>query len=290
MENEEKKSVTEEKVVLEQIKDNTEETKEEAELKEKGEKIQEKDIDKDEKNTDDKKGKEEAEKAKTKEEKKVLKKAEKKAKKEANKVKREEKRKNRSTLVKFFIGTTKIIVLLVVMGGTFVSGYIVRTVYPLEVYPFTLFNTEFNNSVNTSIQASNEKTDYGIIKNAGEGMLAPTIMDHLKVEELPYKFEVKAPDAAGNVYMNTTYTNNSKYMVKSYKLALLLKDSNQKVYAISDDTVPSGATSPNIESFGPNSQKPEDVEILKYDIVAVGQDGKEVKITYDVKLGNYIVK
>lgn len=269
MENDERKSLKGKSEVLEENNQNTDikSTKEEINSKEIEENIKEK---------------KDLEKNRRKEEKKALKKI--------KKAKREEKRKNRSTFIKLFIGFFKIILILVVACGIFVLGYATRGLHPLEIYPLSLFNNEPNMLLDTNVPDSVSRTDYGIIKNAGESTPIVTLSEHVKIEEVPYKFDVKAPDSAGNVYMNTTYTNNSKYVVKSYKLTLLLKDSNEKVYVISDDTVPVGSTSPNIESFGPKSQKVEDVEVLKYEIVAIGQNNNDVKITYDVKLGKYTVK
>jgi hypothetical protein len=50
------------------------------------------------------------------------------------------------------------------------------------------------------------------------------------------------------------------------------------------DTVLPGETSPNFEGFGPQTQDPNDYEIIGADVYAK-IDGGEILIEYDFKLG-----
>lgn len=70
-------------------------------------------------------------------------------------------------------------------------------------------------------------------------------------------------------------------------ITVLLRDSNEKTYFSNYDTVLKGGISPKFETFAPNSGSMNDLEILKYDIIAIKEDGTKVHIEYDVKLGIY---
>lgn len=107
------------------------------------------------------------------------------------------------------------------------------------------------------------------------------------IEELPLSVTMLEPDSIGNVYMEATFTNNSKYAIKGFDVTVLLKDKNEKTYLSSYDTVLSGETSPIFQSFGPDTKNPDDVEYLEYQITVVDEDGKEIYLTYDVKLKTY---
>lgn len=230
---------------------------------------------KDKNNSEDKK--------KLKEEKKALKKA----KKEAKKLKKEEKRKNRSTAMKVFILGCKIVVAVALIISAFVGGYAMRSLNPMDIYPLSIFN----NMENISEEVTTERPNFGVIRHEDEALVNATGKTELvKVEELPVEIQVEEPDTAGTIYMNATYTNKSNYVVKSYNLTVLLKDTNEKTYISFGDTVTPQSTSPKSKAFGPKSKNKADVEILKYEMVVLGPDGKDVNVTYDAKLSQYTVK
>lgn len=93
------------------------------------------------------------------------------------------------------------------------------------------------------------------------------------------------PNSIGTVYMEATYTNNSKYPITSYTAKVLLKDTNDTTYLSSFDTVMPGETSPKFETFGPDSQDPNDVEVLTLEVIARTEEGNNLYIDYDFKLG-----
>lgn len=107
------------------------------------------------------------------------------------------------------------------------------------------------------------------------------------IEEVPFEVTILEPDSIGQRYMQATYTNNSKYAIKNFTVAVLLKDKNETVYLGSYDTVMPGETSPNFETFGPDTGSPDDIEYIKFDIQAVDENGKDIFITYDAKLKTY---
>lgn len=107
------------------------------------------------------------------------------------------------------------------------------------------------------------------------------------IEELPFEITILEPDSIGNRYMETAFTNNSKVAIKGFNITVLLKDSNEKTYLSNYDTVMPGETSPKFESFAPNTGNKDDLELLKYEITVVNEDGSSTYIEYDTKLKLY---
>lgn len=107
------------------------------------------------------------------------------------------------------------------------------------------------------------------------------------IEELPFDVTILEPDSIGTVYMEATFTNNSKYAIKGFAVTVLLKDKNETGYLSSYDTVLSGETSPTFKSFGPETRSADDVEYLEYQITVVDESGEEIYLTYDAKLKTY---
>lgn len=107
------------------------------------------------------------------------------------------------------------------------------------------------------------------------------------IEELPMNVTMLEPDSIGNRYMEATFTNNSKYVIKGFNVTVLLKDKNEKTYLTNYDTIMPGETSPKFETFAPATGNSEDMEYLSYDITVVDENGEEIYLTYDVKLKTY---
>lgn len=104
-------------------------------------------------------------------------------------------------------------------------------------------------------------------------------------DEILMDIIILEPNSIGTVYMEATYTNNSKYPITSYTAKVLLKDTNDTTYLSSFDTVMPGETSPKFETFGPDSQDPNDVEVLTLEAIARTEEGNNLYIDYDFKLG-----
>ncbi|MBS4536805.1 hypothetical protein GOQ29_14385 [Clostridium sp. D2Q-14] len=103
-------------------------------------------------------------------------------------------------------------------------------------------------------------------------------------DELEADITIRKPDSIGTVYMDATYTNNSEYPIVAYELNVLLKDKNEKVSLSNFDTVMPGETSPKFDSFGPETQDPNDYELLGLEVTAKKEDGTKLYIEYDFKL------
>ncbi|HSH36253.1 MULTISPECIES: hypothetical protein [Schnuerera] len=104
-------------------------------------------------------------------------------------------------------------------------------------------------------------------------------------DDIMLDITILEPDSIGNVYMEATFTNNSKYPITGYSAKVLLKDKNDTTYLSTYDTVMPGETSPKFESFGPETQESDDYEILTLEVTARTEDGNNLYIDYDFKLG-----
>ncbi|MBB6715962.1 hypothetical protein [Clostridium gasigenes] len=107
------------------------------------------------------------------------------------------------------------------------------------------------------------------------------------IEEIPYEIRMLEPDSIGKRYMETSFTNNSKYPIKGFSMTILLKDTNEKTYLSNFDTVMPGEKSSNFRTFAPKGGDAEKMEILKYNITAIKEDGSKVFVEYDAKLKTY---
>lgn len=106
----------------------------------------------------------------------------------------------------------------------------------------------------------------------------------LNLDEIDYDVTIRKPDSIGTVYMDATYTNNTKYPVTGFSMTVLLKDKNEKTYLSTYDTVMPGETSPKFNCFGPETQDPDDYVILTLEVDARKEDGKKLSVEYDFKL------
>lgn len=111
----------------------------------------------------------------------------------------------------------------------------------------------------------------------------------IKIEQLPLDIKMREPDSIGSIYMDSTYTNNTSQNIIGYSVTVLLKDANKTTYLSCHDTVLPGEVSPKFNSSGPKTKNIDDVEILKYEITIVKEDGSKIHVDYDNKLKQYNV-
>ncbi len=109
----------------------------------------------------------------------------------------------------------------------------------------------------------------------------------VKVTDIDLKTKILPPNGIGTIWMEATYTNNSKYAITSLTYKYLCKDTNETHYLSTHDTVLSGETSPIFDGFGPESGKKSDIEFLTCDITVIDKSGDKVYIKYDYKLASY---
>lgn len=104
------------------------------------------------------------------------------------------------------------------------------------------------------------------------------------LEELPIVLTILEPNSGGNVFVEAEYINKTEYPITSYTMVILSKDTNEKGYLVSFDTVLPGETSPKFKGAGPKTEKMEDLEKLTLSVIAMTEDEKELYIDYDLKL------
>ena len=109
----------------------------------------------------------------------------------------------------------------------------------------------------------------------------------ITVDQIPYNIEILEPNSIGTVWMQATYKNKTDYPLTGFTMKVLLKDKNETTYLTNYDTVLPGETSPLFDTFGPNSMKMSDIEILTIEFRAVTQDNTTLRVEYDKKLNKY---
>lgn len=145
-----------------------------------------------------------------------------------------------------------------------------------------------NTYVSTKALAEALGKDYSEDKKTNSVNISNKIVrkESLNIEKLPLSIKMQEPDSSGTVYMQCTYTNNTDYPITSMNMTVLLKDKNEKTYFSNHDTVMPGETSPIFKSFGPQTLKEEDYEILTIEARAEG-DESYTRMEYDTKLKKY---
>ncbi len=109
----------------------------------------------------------------------------------------------------------------------------------------------------------------------------------ITINQIPFEINILEPDRSGTVYMKSTYANNTQYPITNLFMEVLLKDVNETVFLISNDTILPGQSSPIFEGFGPSTMKKEDYEILSINVVAENPNGKTIYMEYDTRLKKY---
>ncbi len=109
------------------------------------------------------------------------------------------------------------------------------------------------------------------------------------IEDLAYKLTIQPPNSIGTIYVDATYTNNSKYTLGAFQIIYLDKSKNEKRYLFNHDTVLPGETSPKFDTFGPSSGRESDIEVLEIKYTLVDKEGKRTWVDYDAKLKIYKV-
>lgn len=137
--------------------------------------------------------------------------------------------------------------------------------------------------VNSKGEDNNSTIDNENINKVEEAKEQPPVT----IEELPVDITILEPNSIGTIYMEATFTNNSKYAIKGFSIEALLKDTNEKTYLSNYDTVMPGETSPKFDSFGPSTGNADDIEVLEYEINVIDEAGEVIYLTYDTKLNTY---
>ena len=112
------------------------------------------------------------------------------------------------------------------------------------------------------------------------------IIKAIGIQNFEVKGELLPPDVVGNVYYQATVTNNSNYELKNitYKYNYINEDGNKDTTYLSFyDTILNGETSSVEKCFGSDGM---DLISVDYQIYNK-ENGKNIFVEYDVKLGEY---
>lgn len=140
-------------------------------------------------------------------------------------------------------------------------------------------NPNVSNSSNSSI--ANNITSSSATSSVNEEK--PPI----EMKDVYFDITILPPDIIETIWMEATYKNNSKYPITYLDATVLLKDTNEKVYLTSIDTVLPGETSPVFKTFGPKSLNSNDIDFLTCTFKIRNDSGDETYVSWDLKLGTY---
>lgn len=149
------------------------------------------------------------------------------------------------------------------------------------------YNTPENKA--SSVESTTSKTSSSVSSSVSTPSKSAEKNIPVKISDLDINIDILPPNIIDTVYMEATYTNNSSYTIKSFSLAVLLKDKNDKTYLSCYDTVLPGDTSPKFDAFGPDTQLQSDIEFLECRLRIVDENGDDIFIDYDYKLDTYDV-
>lgn len=139
---------------------------------------------------------------------------------------------------------------------------------------------------NTATNESSEE-NVSVSKDESKGKKEEKNEAPINIDDIKLDIKVREPDSIGKVYVEATLTNNSKLPIKYCQVTILNKDVNEKSYLTFTDTIMPGETSAKTDTFGPSTGNIDDVEILKYQMTLVGEDGEDIFLEYDTKLKQY---
>lgn len=170
-------------------------------------------------------------------------------------------------------------------------------------YRITMYSYEGYGSAGANAQLMFENgklttmSQYGLDYDLGENSSStdndssnlPHTTENPPIDATDVYFDITIlpPDTIGTIWMEATYKNNSKYPITYLQATVLLKDTNEKVYLSSADTVLPGETSPVFDTFGPKSLKTDDIEFLECIFKIIGDNNTEMFVEWDLKLGTY---
>ncbi len=109
------------------------------------------------------------------------------------------------------------------------------------------------------------------------------------ISDLQLNLEIEVSDNWAQI--KGTYVNNSDYVIKDLTITYVDEATNETEYFGSSDTVLPGETSPISEgdTIDNKDVSLDTLEVIKYSIKAVNENGEEQSIIYDVKLNQYEV-
>lgn len=105
----------------------------------------------------------------------------------------------------------------------------------------------------------------------------------VKIEELPFTFEVQEADVLGNIYAHATYTNNSKMNLTSFSLYYQLPSGAEMGFSSNESVLP-GERSAIFYGPAEVGLTADNVTLITYDIL---DDNYSYYVEYDPKAKSY---
>jgi hypothetical protein len=118
-----------------------------------------------------------------------------------------------------------------------------------------------------------------------ESASAPIEQPEITVDQLQINNYIPPVDY-GTVWMNSTFTNNSSYPIVYLRIEGFTEDTNESVVLEWRTTVLPGEISPNFLTFGPLSQRSEDIKSTTY-YITYYNNNKTYRLSYDVNQDLY---
>lgn len=165
---------------------------------------------------------------------------------------------------------------------------------PSDIQPPQLLSPGYNQDTGIPYLIDENSKNVNIILTRKSGDVCKSSIElkenkQFDISDLQLNLEIEVSDNWAQI--KGTYVNNSDYVIKDLTITYVDEATNETEYFGSSDTVLPGETSPISEgdTIDNKDVSLDTLEVIKYSIKAVNENGEEQSIIYDVKLNQYEV-
>lgn len=165
---------------------------------------------------------------------------------------------------------------------------------PSDIQPPQLLSPGYNQDTGIPYLIDENSKNVNIILTRKSGDVCKSSIElkenkQFDISDLQLNLEIEVSDNWAQI--KGTYVNNSDYVIKDLTITYVDEATNETEYFGSSDTVLPGETSPISEgdTIDNKNVSLDTLEVIKYSIKAVNENGEEQSIIYDVKLNQYEV-
>ena len=165
---------------------------------------------------------------------------------------------------------------------------------PSDIQPPQLLSPGYNQDTGIPYLIDENSKNVNIILTRKSGDVCKSSIElkenkQFDISDLQLNLEIEVSDNWAQI--KGTYVNNSDYVIKDLTITYVDEVTNETEYFGSSDTVLPGETSPISEgdTIDNKDVSLDTLEVIKYSIKAVNENGEEQSIIYDVKLNQYEV-
>ena len=165
---------------------------------------------------------------------------------------------------------------------------------PSDIQPPQLLSPGYNQDTGIPYLIDENSKNVNIILTRKSGDVCKSSIElkenkQFDISDLQLNLEIEVSDNWAQI--KGTYVNNSDYVIKDLTITYVDEATNETEYFGSYDTVLPGETSPISEgdTIDNKDVSLDTLEVIKYSIKAVNENGEEQSIIYDVKLNQYEV-